>query len=767
MMTPKEALLRLPAAVVDDVQGYGDQVSRYLSGETSAVVFRAYRVPMGVYEQRESGKFMVRIRIGAGLARPAQIRAIADLADQYSTGAVHVTTRQDIQIHQLRIEDTVKVMAGLLRVQLCSRGGGGNTVRNVSACPRSGTCPREHFDVAPSAIATAEYLLQDRSSFNLPRKYKIAFSGCADDCAYAAVADLGLFATARDGVQGFKAYAGGGLGSNPRAGILIESFITAAEVIEVAQAIKQLFDKHGDRKNKHKARLRYVLSRVGDEEFLRLYREELDAVRAKGLEGDIPQIRPLAEEFDALAGERSCDGTSETEESGPFLKDGTPGFYTAEINLPLGDISCDELRAVADVAESEGCNIVRTTQRQNLMIPGIAESSLAGVKQALAGLAVQIVDSRRPPVVACTGAATCKLGLCKPRGLADAISAAFAEEELALEKPPVIRISGCPNSCANHHIADIGLEGRARRHREKLVPCYDILVSALVGDGQARLAERLGSIPAKKIPDVLRRVVTAKGLDVSHLRKEVKHWEVFPDELPGDYYIDYDDTEAFSLAGRGPGECGAGVMDVIKVDLAEARAALKGAASAENDEAQSGQLSRAAMAAMRALSIVFGEEPRSAQEVAETFTEFLLEPGWVSADTAAVRDKVLAWEGDRVASLVGFADAVEALVARIEVLFDSLDAGLKFTVEPVTRVADERAGSAGHEVDLRGVACPINFVKAKLEMEKLNVGDILEVLLDHGEPERNVPASFNEQGQEVLSVSDEEDYCRVRIKRSK
>ena len=290
---PTSPILRIPDTVREDVLGYREQVAKFLRGEIKPISFKAYRVPMGIYEQRTEGKYMVRIRIGAGMALGYQLERIAELSKTYGNAVLHVTTRQDIQIHEVTIENTPDVLEGLLEVGLSARGGGGNTVRNVTACSRAGVCLKEQFDVAPYSIATAEYLLQDRSSFNLPRKYKIVFSGCSDDCAFASVADLGFFACHQDGEAGFSAYAGGGLGPNAAVAVKIEDFIEVDQIFEVAEAVKRLFDKHGDRSNKHKARLRYVLARVGPEEFVRLYKQERDGIKAGGLDGKVPEIRDI------------------------------------------------------------------------------------------------------------------------------------------------------------------------------------------------------------------------------------------------------------------------------------------------------------------------------------------------------------------------------------------------------------------------------------------------------------------------------------------
>ncbi len=270
MIGYKKIISRIPENIVKDTLGYRKRVMDFLQGKFTAPAFRGYRVPMGIYEQRTSGKYMMRIRIPSGMVLPYQLERVAVLSQKFGNPTVHVTTRQDLQIHELNIEDTPDIFDELLEVELSSRGGGGNTVRNVTACPRAGVCPDEAFDVSGCSLALSEYLLRDNSSFNLPRKFKVAFSGCHGDCAFASVADLGFFAHISDEQHGFAVYAGGGLGSNPRVGIKIEEFIPAENIFYVSEALKKLFDKYGDRNNKHKARLRYVLDKTGEKEFIRL-----------------------------------------------------------------------------------------------------------------------------------------------------------------------------------------------------------------------------------------------------------------------------------------------------------------------------------------------------------------------------------------------------------------------------------------------------------------------------------------------------------------
>ncbi|MHC4805821.1 MAG: sulfurtransferase TusA family protein [Planctomycetota bacterium] len=765
--------MRIPESVKEDTFAYRSRVEKFVQGQTSAVAFRAYRVPMGIYEQRAAGKYMVRIRIGAGLVLPYQLERIAQLSKTYGNGIVHVTTRQDIQIHEVNIEDTSDVLEGLLEVGLSPRGGGGNTVRNVTACPRAGVCPKEEFDVSPYAIATAEYLLQDRSSFNLPRKYKIVFSGCSDDCAFASVADLGFFAHINKGKKGFRVYAGGGLGPNARVGTKIEDFIMGEEIFDVAAAVKWLFDKHGDRANKSKARLRYVLGRVGAEEFVRMYKGQREALGEQESEEMVPEIRDFASGFKKSCPEgKSSDGSSEL--SPNAIPEKTAGLYTIRLKLHLGDIPANDLVKVGQIADKFGQGLVRTTQLQDMLITGVARENTEKIIESLKDLSIDVISNCRPNIVACTGAATCKLGLCLSRGLTEAICERFDKNKISTNgNSEVIRISGCPNSCGNHYIADIGFQGKAKRVNGKLMPCYDVLAGGKTIEGDAHLAKRIGTVPAKKIPDLLAEAFATDAIKKEQLKGLVQRYGDFSSlEFPDEYYRDFGATEPFSLAGRGPGECGAGVMDVIKLDVDQAKEAIRAAHKAQATKDKSESVYKATVAATRALLVIFGLEPKKDREIFAAFGKHLIEPAWVKPQAQQLLDSTIDWRmGDRN-SIDGLLPQVEDLAKRVEELFLSLDANLKFKAKPVAQkanagVPEGKAETEKHTVDLRGVVCPLNFVKAKIELEKIDVGEILEVLLDEGEPIRNVPESFTHQGQEVIEAKNIGDHFCVKVRRKK
>lgn len=775
-----ETTYRIPESVVQDTQAFRGEVEKFLAGDTSAVAFRGLRVPMGIYEQRENDTYMVRVRGAAGVFLPHQLNAVAHLSRIHGNGIIHVTTRQDLQIHGVRIEDTPTILEQLLKVELSSRGGGGNTVRNVSACPLAGVCVHEAFDVTPHALALTEYLIRERGNFNLPRKFKVAFSGCGRDCGLCSVADLGFFARETDGVRGFSVYSGGGMGAHSALGILIEDFVPENAIFEVAEAVKRLFDKHGDRANRAKARLRFVVERVGPDEFRRLYKVELDEVRRGGV--DAPKIEP------PRVGIERPESTNYVQPSSPSLRewkirDVLPqrqmGLYTVGIPLALGDISARALRMVAKLAESVGDGAVRTTQDQNLQVRGVRGASLYEVFMILHRAGRRYVGAPSIRCVACAGASTCKLGLCLSRGLAQAVEQELMDVEVhnILSLPQTdsrVYISGCPNACGHHPIAAIGLYGGASRVNGRLVPFYTILAGGRTGDRNAALAEAVGRVPARAVPFLLREFFAAAKKERSgaesldslmsrwgreHLRKLGRKYRLVPsyEEAP-EVYRDFGGSEDFSLAGRGPGECGAGVTDVIALDIDEAKTA-----------ARDGRLYDAVLAAARALLVTKGLEPKRDREVFAAFSEHLISPGWVARDTQNLLDAATDLKlGDRD-SLDDLRDRIEALVTRVEALFLSLDSNLSFRIDPVEEhesAAQTDSGPAPTVLDLRGVACPMNFVRAKIELEQIEIGQVLEILLDDGEPVRNVPASFADQGQEVLSITREDSHFRVGVRKT-
>jgi sulfite reductase (ferredoxin) len=767
--TPK-AILEIPENIRHDTLNYRQRVDKLLREETSPSQFKAYRVPMGIYEQRDTGKYMVRIRIPAGIALPHQLECIAELSKMYGSGVTHVTTRQDLQIHDVAVEHTPEILEKLLEVGLSPRGGGGNTVRNVTVCPRSGVCPEEAFDVAPFAIGLSEYLLQNNSAFNLPRKFKVAFSGCSKDCAFASVADVGFFAHMRDGEEGFSVYAGGGLGSSSRTAVIVEDFIPARRIFQVTEAVKRLFDIHGDRTNKHRARLRYVLMRFKQKEFVKIYKAELGSVKREGLSDSVPAIREIIRNHKPGKDIRIQEDL-EASVAEHVENDKTPGLYSILLNLKGGNIMADDLVRVGRLAKRYGEGFVRTTQLQDLLICSVGGLNIQKVFRTLKELSINVIDYGGVSVVSCAGASTCKLGLCNSRGLAEELERVIASLKIPSRHQGVaVKISGCPNCCGHHHIGDIGFEGKAKRVQSKLMPFYDVIFGAHIAEGEARLGKCLGSLPAKQVPAFLKEIIFSPQVISSNAIKDtISRYRSIPlAKLPADFYNDFGMSEPFTLAGRGPGECGAGVMDLIRTDIDTANELLKTAGKIKKEEEKNNALYSALLSSARALLVIFGLEPNKDEEVFNAFSLHLIRPGWIEQIAQQLIDDALSWRKGERKSIVDLAESINTNAERVEKLFYSLDSNFKFQLEPVGgKIEKSAAASLGsHLLDLRGVACPMNFVRAKLELEKMKIGDILDILLDDGEPVRNVPASFREEGQDVKAIKKENEHFCVTVRKN-
>ena len=774
-----ETIFELPPDLLDDLERFKHETERLKNGAISAIEFRAFRVPHGVYEQREEGTFMVRVRCPAGQILPHQMRALARVARRYGNGVLHVTTRQDVQVHRVALDDLHPALVELYGAGLSAKGGGGNTVRNITACFDAGVCAKEAFDVAPHAVALTEFLLRDPLSYNLPRKYKIAFSGCSDDCAGATINDLGFIAKNRDTERGFAVYVGGGMGAHSRAAGLLEAFVPVQDVCVVAEAVKRVFDKHGNRKDKQKARLRFLIERIGLESFRGLYQAEIAALRTDGFE--LPQLRPSprrerpvphveaapAEGFDTWLDRNTAPQKQR-------------GYLLVHVPLPLGDVAADTLERLAAVVEAHGEGMARTTQWQNFVIRWVHENELAGLHRKL----VEIdLANATPPIVrntiACAGASTCKLGICLSRGLARAVTDELTGSELDLDALGDLNIciSGCPNACGRHPIGRIGLFGAARRVGGRLVPHYIVQVGGRVGEGRTRLARGKETIPARNVPGLVAELLRAfRGspqfpdyeafLDAHDdewvARLAGAHKRVPSFEEDNNYYFDWGAEAPFSLAGRGPGECGAGVFDLIEVDLASARDALK-----------EGKLYAAVVLAARALLVTQGQEARDDGGALRLFTTHFLDAGLVAASfrelienaerCAAVSAPERAFDADPATA--------SALVAAVQDLYDGMDSSLRFrqaagrsAPAPERRPASAAEVGVDREADFRGVVCPLNYVKTKLVLDQMTGGQVLSVLLDN-EGARNVPESAQQDGHTVLSVSREESHWRVLIRR--
>jgi sulfite reductase (ferredoxin) len=436
------------------------------------------------------------------------------------------------------------------------------------------------------------------------------------------------------------------------------------------------------------------------------------------------------------------------------------------VQLQNGRIPAADLTKVAHIARDLGAGLVAATQQQDLLVFGIPTERVGAARAAIAELDVP-GRPRKPKIVACAGASTCKLGLCLSPALAQALERRLGSVDTAVG-PEVIRLSGCPNACGNHVIAALGFEGRARRHNGRLMPLYEVLAAGRPEENHVKFGDRLGAIPARLVPELVAEIYVKGLTSAEALRPLVARYARVPDQVPEDFYVDVGGSEPFSLAGRGPGECGAGVLDVVRVDLEDAADALAEAQRSATGPGRSSNAHRAITATARALLPLFGIEARKDREVSDAVSQHLITPGWVAPDTEQLLAAALDWRlGDRE-NLDDLLERARAFHQRVLDLFASLDANLQFRLAPIAKPAPALAQTPTTPVaDLRGVACPMNFVEAKIALEKVAVGETLDVLLDGGAPTDNVPASFTEQGHQILSITPEGPSFRVSVKRAK
>lgn len=786
-------MFRLPDEIKKGLEDYKRSLTQLKNTEITEARFKGIRVPWGIYSHRGGKVFMTRVRIPAGILTAEQLKALALASEQYGDGSLHITTRQDIQIHNVKIEETGALMDYLKTYELSPRGGGGNTVRNIIACPYAGICKEEVFDVRAEAIGLSEYLLRQESSFNLPRKFKIAFSGCPRDCAGCLVNDIGLLAVKKGDNLGFRFFIGGGMGAESRVGRLLEEFCPVERLGYCVVAVKNVFYKRGDRRNKHHNRLRFLIEDIGFDEFSRLYREELHSIS----QSEYIALRPM----DFRKEEKEKDDTSvpdveDTEydsEYKEFLRFSVReqrqrGFVSVEIRLPRGDINSQSAIRLSELKQEFPNITFRTTQNQNICLCWVHTKELYAIFQRLKG----IFDTFLYPqtlldVVVCKGSMTCNLGLCNSPGLSVELERLIKEEFIGnrVFARLNIKLNGCPNACGQHPVGMLSLHGLVRRVDNRPVPFYKVFIGGLKAGEKTQLARPIGLVPARNLPGYIRRLLQAfeqqlsDDLDVyeflcdrgmriaSELLKEFMFVPSYNED--NTFYIDWGRKEEFSLAGLGPGECGAGVLDMIDSDLQDAGISLE---EAERQKLNPLFIKKALFLSARALLVVKGCDPKGPEEAFMDFKERFIEEGHIETSYLDV-DKVYemldhSMDQERLKESFNYA---RNFYTEIKNLYKSMDSSFNFPKRaemdiptqktPKSKIAELRQ----HLLDLKGTPCPINYVKTKLYLENLSSGDIVEVLLDEGEPIENVPKSLQNDGHQILSVEKQDGYYKVVVRK--
>ena len=808
-------MYRIPSTLNGDLDYTQSLIDQFKAGEIQAGQLKSNRVPMGIYEQRKNQHYMLRLRCAGGLVTPEQLAKIAFVGHQLSTSHLHVTTRQEIQIHNVDIEDAIPALKKLEKVGISSAGGGGNTVRNMMVDDRSGLTADEEFDVYPYVEELTSRLIAEKDSFTMPRKYKVAIDTSVATANYSYIADLGLQARIKDGQRGFRVLIAGSAASNAHTGWEVLDFLPEKDLYRAAKALKNWFHKYGNRRNRHKARMRYVFYKYGTEEAKRLYLEEFEELKKDGsidfeapalpLEHHKPNFPPLKAPTDFETWKRRY-AHKQTNAEG--LKE---NLWYAYIPLRHGNNSTDFFAEVAEYLGNYGNDVIRFTKKEQIQVRNIPEEYLTNIYAFFKKLGVYQIDY--PVVVTnltcCTGADTCRLGICLPKGAIDGIAKQLLNSDLNLDAIPdfELRMNGCTNICALATWGDLGFSGRVGRVGDDPYPAYTIWLPV---KGKHEIDLQQGYIAAKKIPafveDYLRDVIAEQANYADYydyvakrgvnIVKELiaKYKEVAPYSEEPDTFFDFGDDEKFSLIKYGKAECSAGLFDIIEIDQDTIREKRKEVellmgntpqgvpADLQSDGKQATSkieklLHDIVFSENRMLLVTRGLDPRTDEDVYNGF-----EKEFIAAGIIPQKFKVLTDKARNNESLIAEKPLIDELADLLNDLYQNMDDSLQFKLPaektPVEQFSEEKApaekASAAEETetivpdvkkDFRGVMCPMNFVKTKIALTPMQSGQILEILLDDGAPIENVPGSVKNEGHTILSTEKVENYWKVLIRK--
>jgi ferredoxin-nitrite reductase len=619
---------RMPADLAEEIDLFEAQLELRRQGRIEDRVFAETRLRRGVYGQRydngqrhdgvasrrlefPSGELtkgpetlwdapgMVRIKIPYGGVTPEQLEVVAELAEEYSDGILHVTTRQDVQLHYVHIDDTPTLMRRLAAVGITTREACGNGVRNVTGCPLAGVCHTEAFDVTGYADGLFRFLLGHPDCQDFGRKFKIAFSGCADEaCGLVMMHDFGVIARRAivDGEErrSFDMYVGGGLGTTPHQAKLLYEDHPVEELLPTMQAIARVFARLGEKANRNRARIKFLVAKLGIEEFRRLVDEERTILpHDPRWTAYLPDVERFAErpvrEAVASNGASPPEGYARWLETNVY-RQRQPGYAVATVALPLGDLTSRQAGQLAEIARRYVGDAVRTTVEQNIVLRWVAEADLPALYEEL-----RVVGLGEPgagtilDVTACPGTDTCKLGIASSRGLAGELRRRLGETAFELDEAVRglrIKVSGCFNSCGQHHVADIGFFGNSRKVDGYTVPHFQVVLGGKWRENAGAYGLPIGAVPSKRIPEVVqtitRRFVAERraGEDfqdyIARLGKKELGALIAPlksvpsrDEDPSPY-TDWGDAREFTMGDLGVGECAGEVISRVDLELSQA-----------------------------------------------------------------------------------------------------------------------------------------------------------------------------------------------------
>lgn len=539
----------------EDVDAFVDMLERFENGDITPDEWRAFRLINGTYGQRQEGVYMIRVKLPQGIANLAQLEALATIAEKWAgSGVGHVTTRQNIQLHFVKEKDAELALQTAAEAGLTTREACGNAVRNITGCPYAGVAPHEPFDVTPYADAVTRHLLRGPYSSALPRKFKIAFGGCCGfDDIQAQINDLGFLCTTdAQGNPGFKVYMGGGLSTLRKAAILVHEFLPVTQVLEVSEALVRTFHRVGNRKDKHKARVKWAIQKLGTPAFLAEYHKDLEAVRAEGGRplAVAPAPKPRAVPVPGTPVEPLPDFEAFQKTNVRAQKQ--PGYSAVIVRLPKGDITPANFRHLARLAATYGEGEIRTTNEQNLVLRFVPTWRVPELHRELTAIGLgQAGAMTMADVLSCPGASSCKIAVTNSKALGASLTEFLdGRPDLVAQVPGLdVKMSGCPNGCGQHYSSVIGLQGGMRKIDGKPVPQYFVFIGGGFDESGPKFGRIAGKVPARRVPQALERLVA--------LYSEEKQ----PGETPLAFFSRIE-----------PAKVGARLKDLGELDAASAKA---------------------------------------------------------------------------------------------------------------------------------------------------------------------------------------------------
>ena len=580
-----------------DIIELADKIEQFKYGKIDEEKFRSLRLARGVYGQRQQGVQMVRIKLPYGKVSSHQLRRISKVSDEYSRGRLHITTRQDIQIHYVDLDRTPELWAELERDNVTLREACGNTVRNVTASETTGFDLDEAFDVSPYADAVFKFFLRNPICQEMGRKFKVSFSSSDEDTGLSYIHDLGFIAKIENNIRGFKIMLGGGLGSQPRHADVLYSFLPTDKIIPLMEAVLRVFDRHGERKSRSKARMKFLLKSIGLEAFKELIETEQKAIEHQSVPINheaFPISKPV--EIETPKVEIKDHKTFELWKSTNLIPQKQEGYKAIGIKVLLGDFYTNKARVLADLVDTYAAGELRLTLRQNIVIPFVREDLIPVVYLELEKLGfTELGYNKAVDITACPGTDTCNLGISSSTGIARELETVIKTEykQYLNSKDLVIKISGCMNACGQHNMANIGFQGMSIKTKNNLVaPALQVLLGGgNSGNGSGRFADKVIKVPSKRGPQALRLILDdfqqnsdqKTFYDYYSLKGEKYFYSLLKPlsdstNLTADDYVDWGSKQPYKKA-IGIGECAGVVIDLISTLFLESEEKIMSARS--------------------------------------------------------------------------------------------------------------------------------------------------------------------------------------------